>query len=262
MMMNERYNNYFGAGAVLIVTAALILFVVVLTDRGDLTSATLVLSGIGCFVGGIFVLTLSKGEPVDQAVISALPVAGTINLSRVASDLGLMGDGVYIPQNNGSPAVMQFIPAGTYEHAVLQNDFSFAIGKNSTGLVFVPQGLPLFDHLCRETGLILASDESELLVSVGEVCSDVLEVADSANAVRSGDSIVVTLNNFRLYSGCKMVRAESPKCCTMVGCPVCSCIGCMLAAATSTPCSLVDVSVDDRKQSIALVYSYHADAGV
>ncbi|MBP2145047.1 hypothetical protein J2129_000501 [Methanofollis sp. W23] len=254
-MKEDGYNDYFLAGAVLIAAAALVLVIASLSDRGDLTSATLVLSGITSFIGGVFLLTLSKGEPFDPRYVGALPAAGTINLSRVASDLGLMGDGVYLPRETTRPP-LQFIPAGSYHGVPVRDDFSFATDDGSEGLVFVPMGLPLLEQLKREARLMVPTDEQDLLTCVQEVCSDVLEVAEHTVAERSGEAVVVTLEKFRLLSCCTAVRAESPKCCTMVGCPFCSLVACILAEGFQRPCMLSKVQVDERRGDLTVVYSF------
>lgn len=259
MMRKQEYNDYFLSGAVLIGLSALVIVVALVMGRGDMTGAVLVVSGIACFVGGLFVLTLSKGEPVDPAYVGILPAAGTINLSRVASDLGLMGDGIYIPQKGGSPSVLQLVPAGSFEGADLKGDFSFATEKGSTGLVMIPQGLPLLEQIKRDAGLVVPSSEPKVLASLKEVCSDILEIAESTTAVRSGESIVVRLDRYRLFSGCNAVRAESPKCCTMIGCPVCSLIACMLAEGLGRPCTLSRTEADEKNKQLTLIYTF-ADA--
>jgi len=257
-MKKQEYNDYFRTGAVLIALSALILVATVVTGRGDMTGAVLIVSGIACFVGGLFVLTLSKGEPVDPAYVGIFPVAGTINLSRVASDLGLMGDGIYIPQNGSSPSVLQLVPAGAFQGAELNGDFSFATEKGSTGLVMIPQGLPLLEQLRRDAGLVVPSSEPKILTSIGEVCTDILEISERTDAVRSGDNIVVTLDRYRLFSGCSAVRAESPKCCTMIGCPVCSLVACMIAEGLRRPCTLSRVEADEKNKNLTLIYAFPA----
>ncbi|QYZ77929.1 hypothetical protein E2N92_00055 [Methanofollis formosanus] len=255
-MKKNGYNDYFMAGAALIAAAALVLTIAYLTNRGDLTSATLAMSGIASFVGGVFLLTLSKGEPFDPGYVGALPAAGTINLSRVASDLGLMGDGVYLPHQTKDSPILQFIPAGSYHGATIREDFSFAMADGSEGLVFLPMGLPLLEQLKHDAGLRIPAEEANIFSCIQEVCSDVLEVAEIAAVERSGDAVVVTMGKFRLLSCCAAVRAESPKCCTMVGCPVCSLVACILTEGFGKPCSLSKAQVDEGHGDLTLVYSF------
>jgi hypothetical protein len=92
-----------------------------------------------------------------------------------------------------------------------------------------------------------------LLACITEVCDDLLEVADETRAVRDGDNIVVTLAGYRLMPGCRAVRAASPKCCTMVGCPVCSLIASIAALGTGEPTRIEHVSVDEKRGTIRLI---------
>ncbi len=96
----------------------------------------------------------------------------------------------------------------------------------------------------------MPEEDDALLACIVEVCDDLLEVAGTTEARRDGENIVVTLSDYRLLPGCRAVRAASPKCCTMVGCPVCS----MFAAlGKNVPATIEHVAVDEKRGVLRVI---------
>jgi len=248
-MKTSPFNDYFLAGGVLIVTAAALLGIVALTNRGDLTSATLVLAGTSCFIAGIIVLTLSKGEPIDPGLVSLLPVGGTIAVSRMCADLGVQGDACFIPVNG---TVREVVPVADTLPDRLPYDGTYITGEAGNGVMLPPSGLPLLVWLEQSHGLRLPSEDTGLRASIAEVCTDVLEVADTVDTAVEGDVVIVDLQGYRLIAGCELVRKESPKCCTMHPCPVCSLIACMYAKGMGQAVTVSRVSVEKKDIKIFL----------
>ncbi len=109
-------GKYDTAALVLLAAAALLIGTAYLTNRGDITTAAVVIAGMVCLLTGIFLFILSGGEPIDPRMVGLLPVQGCINLCRVASDLGIHGSACFLPPRlTGSDRVMQFIPVSTYD---------------------------------------------------------------------------------------------------------------------------------------------------
>ncbi len=248
-MKPRPFNDYFLGGSVLIVTAAVLLVITVFSGRGDLTTATIVLAGTSCFIAGIFLLTLSKGEPLDTRMVSLLPVAGTINVSRMCADLGAGGDACFVPVNG---TVKEVIPVSDTIPQELPENGSYLTGETGNGVIVTPAGIPLLTFLEKTHGLRLPSEPDALLAAIGEVCTDVLEIADTVQTTAEGDAVIVDLQGYRLISGCKTVMQESPKCCTMHPCPVCSLIACMYAKGTNQPVTISRVSVGKKDVKIFL----------
>lgn len=248
-MKTNPFNDYFLAGGVLIVTAAVLLVIVVFTNRGDLTSATIVLAGTSCFIAGIFVLTLFKGEPLDTGMVSLLPIGGTIAVCRMCADLGVQGDACFIPVNG---SVREVVPVADTLPKDLPDNGTYLTGETGNGVMLPPSGLPLLAWLEQSHALRMPAEEPALLASIAEVCTDVLEIADSVETTREGDAVIVDLLGYRLIAGCEQVRKESPKCCTMHPCPVCSLVACMYAKGTGQPVTVSRVSVGEKDVKVFL----------
>lgn len=242
-------------GAVLLAAAAVLLGVAALTGRGDMTSATLVLVGFGAFVGGVVLLTQYRGEAVVPWVAGLAAAGPVLDLARVAADLGLQGSARLVPTADGVVQVVPVrdLPAGADLPALPRDDYSFLDEAHGGGLLLVPTGGPLYDRLVAENGLVVPDTPEGVCTAVREVGAVALGIADRVEAVAEGDGIVVTLEGFRLYDGCRAVRAASPRVCAMIGCPVCNLFGVMAAAGLGRTCVLADVATDDAARSVRLV---------
>ncbi len=255
--MNRKPNDTTLAAMILFAAAALIMIVVALTNRGDITSATLVLGSVSAFIAGIFLLTFAKEEPLDLRFTTLLPVQGTLDIARMCADLGMQGNAHMVPAGDeiANPSVTQVIPVSEYRPLAPADGYSFVTGRNGNGVVITPLGYPLLRMLEESSDLRLPGDEEEALAAIKEVCEEVLEVAGRVDAERAGDSIVVELSEFRLLQGCLAVRKESPKACLICPCPVCSLIACMLAKGTGRTCTIEQATVEPGSETLRLILS-------
>ncbi|MDD3856535.1 MAG: hypothetical protein PHP43_00625 [Methanoculleus sp.] len=255
MTQNSPYRGAF----LLILVAAVLLAIAALTGRGDITTATVVLAGTGCFIAGVFLLALHKGEPLDPGIAALLPVQGTIGIATLCADLGVQGDGWFVPEDG---TVVEIVPVATALPATTGDDYSFITG-DACAVRLVPSCAPLLGRLREKHALEIPAEDDALLACITEVCDDLIEVAEKTEARKDGANIVVTLNGYRLIDGCRAVRAASPKCCTMVGCPICSLLAAITALGTGTPTKIEHVAVDEKRKTLKVILTGPAprDAG-
>jgi hypothetical protein len=250
---DAKYNDYSLGSFTLIATAAIVLLTVALTNRGDLTSATLTLAGIACFTGGIFLLTFSKDDPIDATISSLLLVPGTTTISRLCADLGIQGNAWFIPSEKG---IQQFIPAGDLRNLPdTAQDFSYSIGASDCGVLIPPAGMPLLTLLKRDHALILPRGEIQLLEGIESTFEHTLELADHVKVRRAGENILVDLIGYRLFDGCLAVQSASPKCCTLSPCPVCSLTACLLAEGLLRTVTIDRTTINRKDRSVHMVLS-------
>ncbi|MDN7025340.1 hypothetical protein FGU65_10620 [Methanoculleus sp. FWC-SCC1] len=259
--MAERlqYNNPYIASLILFAASAGSIGLALITGRGDMTSATLILTGAVSFIAAVFVLTLTKGEPLDPHLFSLLPTQGTITIATICADLGLREDARYLPPDEGRHCVTQVIPAAAGAVPLPADDSSFIVGTEADGVRITPTAEPLLRWLEEKNALALPSNDDGLFTAIREVCEDTLEIAEQVEIDRTGDTVSITLSGFRLIPGCIAVRSASPKCCTMIGCPVCSLIACMLAKGSGRACTITQTQIDPKRQSMRLIL-YHEKA--
>ena len=243
-------NNPYRGAFLLILAAAGLLVIAAATGRGDITTATLVLAGTGCFIAGVFLLTLNKGEPLDPGLLALLPAQGTITIATLCADLGVQGDAWFVPDDG---TVIQVIPVGETLPTITGDDYSYITAAGAAAVRIAPTCAPLLLHLREKHALEIPEEDEGLLACIVEVCDDLLEVAQKTEARRDGTNIVVTLTGYRLMPGCRTVRAASPKCCAMVGCPICSLLAAIVALGTDTPTKIEHVGVDEKRTTLRMI---------
>lgn len=257
-MKIPHLNPYFRAALVLMVTAVLLIVVAIVTDRRDLTSASLVISSLVCMLTGIFLLTLSGSDPLDLRYVSLFSVQDHINLCRICADLGFSGNACFIPAGrNGLAQTMQFLPVSEYDGAPLPQN-SIVIGPDNAGLLTVPSGDPLLNELRQREHLVISSDMSSLKDSIKEVAIEVLEVAEKITVTDTEDTITIQIEGYRLISGCHRLLQESPRCCALNPCPVCSVFACLLAESTGRIIVMERCSAILKKDSVTAVFTFLA----
>ena len=248
-------NPHYRAALVLIIMAGILVATAILTNRGDFTSAALVVSGLVCLLTGIFFATLSQSDPIDLRYMSLLPVQGSINLTRACADLGIQGNACIIPNGrDGRTRTMQFLPVAVYNGAQLPMD-SFVTGPDATGLLMEPSCAPVL-HLLREREhLVIPSEMTPLHGLIQELGEEVLEVAGRVRSTNEGEIITVTMEEYRLISGCRAMTLESPRCCTANPCPVCSLFATVFAEGTGNVIQVERCAPDSKHPTVSAVFS-------
>lgn len=260
-MMTRPYNDYTLSGIILLAAAVLLLALGYFTNRGDLTSATVILSGVACFLSGIFLLSFSREDPPSPEAISLLPVPGILNVCRIGADLGIRGDAWFLPAGDAEGGVREFIPVEGENLPGTLSDFSFVTGETAPGLIVIPAALPLVIRLEASSDLRLPGTAPELVSAIRETCEDVLELAEQVEISREGDVLVATVRGYRLFEGCLAVVTVSPKCCTMHPCGICSLVACLLTRAEQVPWRMDSVRLEGRSRGLSLVFRTAAAPG-
>jgi len=244
-------DSEFVGGAVLIGTSALLLVTAGVTGRGDLTSATLVLLGVGCFIGGVLLISQRRGESV-LSWVAGLGYAGPIiDLARLCADLGIQGNAHFFP---GTGEIVQIIPPGENSPlSIPPDDYSYITEDDGGGIRLVPTGQPILTRLVNQYSLVVPDNPEGIKISIQEVAEEALEIAESVEVMFEGEMIDIRLRGFILFEGCSTVRAASPKVCTMIGCPICSLFACMVVAGLGHPCWIEHVSVDNDERTVRLL---------
>ena len=256
--MRLPLNKYDLNGTVLMGAAVVLLGVAFIANRGDLSSAVLVIAGFAAFLLSIFFFTYTGGEPVDPVFVSLLPVEGCINLCRIAGDLGISGVAYVIPEGT---TLSQFNPAGTFYATPPAEDKSFSL-QPPLGMRTHPSGLPLYRQLVGKYAWSSPSDPPGLARSIKEVAEDVYHLAASSEAAFDQDLLTLTLFDYRYISGCAAVQdLGSPICCRMYPCPVCSLFMCMVAGSLHAPCTLEQADISPKGDNLTVIIRMVRGAG-
>jgi len=200
------------------------------------SSNILVFIGLGLTLYGVLV----ESVPPKRYVTRDLMTAAWSSLKTVddmIQGLGYNERVVYLPA--GAEKAVAFIPAAPYSKLPSQSVITQGLTPNGKlhvqdpdGLLVAPPGLALADLIekklefeTRGAGLDRVLEAlPKALVSLG--------IVSDANIKKEGDSVRSKLSNSAYADFCKQVHGNSSQ---GLGCPICSALGCILAAAAEKP---------------------------
>lgn len=255
MRLSEN-NRYFKGSFILILVAGVTLGIVLATDRRDLTTASVVISAFILFLSGIILITFSRTDSIDERIVSLLQVQGTINLCRVASDLKLAGKACVVPGRlTGTDVVMQLIPVAEYSGNPVHGDTFVTAGTDSAGMLIFPAAHPLVLDLKKRSRLVIPGEKEMFPELFKEVIVNVLEMAQEIRTTWTEDGIIIQVDGYRLIEGCRRISAESPACCTMNPCIMCSLIASCIAEGLDTPVRVERCIPERGRDSVEAIFS-------
>jgi hypothetical protein len=225
-------------GLLLFIAATVLIGMSFIMYRGDLPTAVLIISGLGCFLLGIVMFAVSGGERINPRLVSLLPVQASINICRISGDLGLKGTACIIPSTvEGAPPI-QFNPVGEFSLPPETRDFSFSLSA-PWGMSIIPSGYPLLKELEQKYDWTPTNDMQHLTTGLKEVSEDVYQFSRLASVTCNDSLVTIILKDFRYIDCCKEIKKLSaPVCCRINPCPFCSLFACMVAESIKKPCSL------------------------
>jgi hypothetical protein len=231
-------------GLLLFIAAAVLIGMSFIMHRGDLSTAVLIISGVGCFLLGIVMFAVSEGEQINPRLVSLLPVQASINTCRITSDLGIKGTAYFIPSTiEGTPPI-QFNPVGEFSFPPETRDFSFSLSA-PWGISIIPSGYPLLKELEQKYDWIPTNDILQLTTGLIEVCEDVYTLTRLASVTCNGSLVTIILKDFRYIDCCKEIKKSSaPVCCRINPCPFCSLFACMVAESIKKPCTIEFIDLE------------------
>jgi hypothetical protein len=244
---------------ILLVLGVTILVITAWSARKDFITATLVLMGFACFIAGIFLLTLKKEAGIDPKIAALTAIPYTQNMSRIFADLGIDGNAhfIHVDPNSGFPApIMQFNPVADKIPQKLPEDALFYTGEEGggPGILTIPSGWPLLEMLERDHSLHIPTDDEEGLFEVIKETIMELKIASSISCSRSGDDIIIELQDFQHIEGCMEMAEKSQKCCTMAPCPVCSLIGVILTKELGVNTTIQQIIIEIKQKDLEVSF--------
>lgn len=258
--MTVRKNPTYLASGILFAASVAVFIITALTNRGDMTSAVLVLCGFMLLVTGVFILLTAERAPLPAFLTELMPVQGSINLARAFADLGVTSNTIHRCRKETGD-VIQINPVTGGRIPELPEDTTFVTVGEWNGVAYPAVCTPLLQKLKKEDHLVIPKHNFEMLgTCLSEVFADYLAVAAKVSAVRNDKSVVITFEHFSPAALCRTMQEVSPKCCTMVGCPLCS-----LAAAILAEGEEMDVLSDSavlEKDTLTLSFSLYAGVRV
>jgi hypothetical protein len=248
-------GKYTAASFLLLLMAATFITIAVITNREDITTAALVISGMVCALTGIFVLTFSGDEPIDPRLIGLIPAQGSINLCSITQHLGFHGNAYFLPPSvTGETSVVQFNPISIYDGKEGSLKGSFR-EKGPAGIVTYTSCGLLIQDLKKRDALVVPNKEEELTYLIRETIEDDLKFAPKVSAVWLGDKVTITFHKYPFFESCEVMMQKSSHCCSISPCPACSLCGALIAEGRDMVVKLDRCSLNSSSRDVKVIFS-------
>ena len=248
-------GRYVYGSFALLLTAGICAGIVSISGRQDIISAALLVSAVILFLTAILLLVFHRPDSVDERFVSLLQVQGTINLCTLAADLGLSGLSCFLPQSlTECHGVMHLIPVARYSGEPVAGSV-FVSGEGFSGLLLPPVCTPLLNELKKTNQLTIPESREELSTLLHEVTVDVLEVASEIQVSWSDTGVHIQMEGYRLCEGCRSVTRESPACCTMSPCVICSLFATCIAQGLDRPFQVERCVPVKKVDSVEMIFT-------
>ena len=233
--------------------AVILIAVAFFSGRDDLPTATLIVTACVCFLAAAFLMTFTSGRGIEPELAGTFSSAQSIALSRLAADMGCGQHAcIYVSPETGEP--MQFNPTGAFAIPPSPDRQTFCLEGENTGMISIPAGLHLFKMLEDRHTIQIPEQIEDIGLLLSEIFQEILGCADQVTTRQEGDGLVIIMDGYSMCKACRVVQAESPACCTIAPCAICSLIGCLFAVGTGKAWRF-DHVVPEERDRIRVVLS-------
>ena len=212
----------------------------------------LILVAFTSFISGVLILTFYQQTTINPAFADLLSVAGILNNCSILRDLKSNSPAQLLFRENIPGGLVQYNPSNESTPLQFQSSDLYGFEASTRGIVSVPTGLPLLERLESDYRLIIPSVEENLYEAIQEVLVEVLEVAETIQFKRIGNCLSFYILGFRFLPTCLKIQKQSPNCCTVVPCPICSLIACMVSRGLQVPLTFQPVTPVPEEDGILL----------
>jgi hypothetical protein len=259
-MKVKLLNKYSVAALLMMVAAAGLIAIALISSLSEFVTASFVISGLVCAMTGIFLITFSAGEPVDPRFVGILPVQGCMNFFKIAMQLGITGNAYFLPPRlTGETRVMQYNPSSTYSGGMIPGKDPL-LDTSERGLVTIPTGDPLIQALKKRHGLHVPHNKEQVIQVLRETGGEIFELAPRVSVRWSGNTITITLKKYRFIEGCRVIAREAPDSCIRSPCPVCSLFGALIAEGMDKAVTLEQCASSPLQEDLNITWSIVADS--
>jgi hypothetical protein len=259
-MKVKLLNKYSVAALLMMVAAAGLIAIALISSLSEFVTASFVISGMVCAMTGIFLITFSAGEPVDPRFVGILPVQGCMNFFKIAVQLGIKGNAYFLPPRlSGETRVMQYNPSSTYSGGMIPGKDPL-LDTSERGLVTIPTCDPLIQALKKRHGLHVPHNKEQVIQVLRETGGEIFELAPRVSVRWNANTITITLKKYRFIEGCRVIAREAPDSCIRSPCPVCSLFGALIAEGMDRAVTLELCSAGPLQEDLNITWSIVADS--
>src|SRR5271157_213983 len=214
-------------------------------NANDLWTDLLFLAGTGIIVIAILLYFFTPSLYLRDDVCDAMARSDVMTLNRILESLLIESKGIYVPASQAG-AMRLFIPLSSADINFGLIDPGVGVFNNTgavKGLSLNPPGHGLFLYALS---IGAAFTDTGLENEIKDVMENGMEMAAAVSVKRDGDLLVVSMRDIVNNGMCRSIRDEDPGVCTQTGCPICSFVGCMIAAGTMNKTRIKNIEVNGK----------------
>jgi len=214
--------------------------------------------GLGLTLWGALLLLVRQTRYVKNKLLDSTVMSSLTTISQLVEALDYKGKGIYLP-----PQYLKAFKGGTvfvpYKKEVIIPPIEEVAQEkvflgNPKGLCLTPPGLSLANVYEDELGTDFASvDLYYLQRNLPKLFVKGLEIAEDLEININNNTIHVKILNSTYRDLCKEAGKFS-NLCSLIGCPICSSIACVLTRATGKPIIIEKASLSTDGKTIEAHY--------
>jgi len=199
--------------------------------------------GFGSLFLGIFISLVMKGGLVEEEVSKSSLESGVESLDLLLDDLGLSGNGVFVPEGDTLSSPRTYVPAGSFQRLPELYDEMMVVSSEGgrVGISLIPTGKPLFDE--ASSRLENTSEGIEGAREIMGMLSHGMGLTKSCSIREDEEVISIRLTHGVYGDYCSKLRENRPDICVRTGCPICSAFLTAACSALSEPLLIKDFEV-------------------
>jgi hypothetical protein len=198
-----------------------------------LSSTVLVFIGLGLAFWGALLRFIRPQKLVRPDLMDSTALSSLEAVDYFIGRLGYAEKGIYLPRNGNPANAVVFLPSEPLEEIPSHEEMEKRILAKK-GLVLIPPGLALADLIQHELGeKFNQSSLEKLRERLRKVLIEDLEIVDDFDMQIDGSTISMKLVGSIHTDFCK--KLKNKRICSMLGCPLCSAMACLLAQTTGKP---------------------------
>ncbi len=231
---------------ILIIFGYLTLGFWIFTNDGSTMSMLVFIAGVSIVVIAVLLYIFSPSRYLREEIGDALSVSSLISLNRVLSALLVEARGVYM-ESGTKGVVTIFLPLSEKDvgaiAGIVPGSGVLNVSGPVKGVTLQPPGFGLYAY-AQKIGAVFTPESLD--AGIKDVLENGLELASKVNVKHDANSYSVSMSDMVNQGLCDMIRREDPAICTRMGCPVCSCVACMIADGTGRKVRVANVKVSGK----------------
>jgi hypothetical protein len=251
-----RYNIFPKISIILVGLAVILLLIALSTDRNDFTTAMLIAVSLANLLSGIIIIAFTESKGIHPKISAMLYPSLITDKAGIFSGLNVYGDAHFIPKSmTDLERTLQFNPAGEYAGFDYKGSVFSIESEETAGIFSNPSSSALLkmfeDDHSLEIPLQYESENGFREILKG-LLTEITYFCENVEISENDDEVIIKLINPVFTDGCREIRKESPKCCTVAPCPVC-CLVCTIITEYFNKVTTLSTIRNDLKKGEILI---------